>query len=1090
MSLAVQNAEATMGRGGSSDDFYVNEITIDNASAVNNWIQPDGSVMEYIAKGDTVDINVVVKRGGGALQGSNAKVTIEMVHPIGFVMNTTSWQTTDMLGGQSYSGSYSWQATVAHSYLDVETNELSGGIIIRATVLNTADDRNDNDVMEKPLPVAISQDEMEAEGDPRDQTLPPAMLPTFYGGEYPAEGGGATGLGIWQEDSSSGLVGSKHWRHANADSDYPSASHSRLIFSYRSSSSQCGYGASLDGELSQVYFQYMCKMQLNSAGLVSAQMHVQTWGQLGAGDHVALELWRGNGAPAGTLSHNFSEDSPSSGENQWSNISWDPTDLLGGHSWSYGLLFHSDSSGATSGMHVDDFALFGIEKVSEYTLNISCDNPESGYTTPPNNILTMHCFVTNNGYMPAQVRIQSNVSNETWMHPSLPMIRIDSANQNQHGVNVVLPVVLAGNTTEMWINLSIPAGADVQQQVWETWWSDAGGTQLGEMGRISNDLAVTEQYGVHMSSTAPLLAASLGPGQTGEVPFKLLNSGNREAGYTVTSNFQEDGWTSFVTDTNGTIVQMPMPLGKGEEVELILNVTAPSDSSPGEIPFSLRAVCPSCGQSLFGNDVISKKVEVPTIRDFELVPEANTIVAPANGGMKVVMIDVLNLGNDDEAYSLELVQSNWKLQAYISTDETPILDAWDGETSIALNLPMPVGLAPGLYTARINAASIDDPSVSEFIVINVEVSDTSAVWVSNEEADQSFIPGSASQSMRFEVRNDGNQADRFEMSMDLPDGMNAIFEQLGDGNMTPMLDPGTSYNVTVTFDFDEGTNGQLILKVIATSVNDGTVSANGLCTYRVGSQNWIRIISTEATIIDEPGEYEVTVRVRNQYTEGQSVTMEIDQMGSNKYFRASIISADRDFWLADENTGVAEREVTLIFTVESTSLQNLDEDYVETSIMVWAKSNTVSDAASLEMMVTLKRMSADGADSTTDSQSSMDWVGIATWIVGGLTIIALLAILLVVLNGSEEEEESWAEDEGYEDNISSTYGSVAAAPTIGAGGIVEQVKAIPDISPPPLSPAPQPVVQTGPQVPAEGLPEGWTMEQWQHYGQQWLDNQR
>ena len=197
--------------------------------------------------------------------------------------------------------------------------------------------------------------------------------------------------------------------------------------------------------------------------------------------------------------------------------------------------------------------MFGIEKVSEYTLNISCDNPESGYTTPPNNILTMHCFVTNNGYMPAQVRIQSNVSNETWMHPSLPMIRIDSANQNQHGVNVVLPVVLAGNTTEMWINLSIPAGADVQQQVWETWWSDAGGTQLGEMGRISNDLAVTEQYGVHMSSTAPLLAASLGPGQTGEGPFKLLNSGNREAGYTVTSNFQEDGMLHVLSAVSRSI---------------------------------------------------------------------------------------------------------------------------------------------------------------------------------------------------------------------------------------------------------------------------------------------------------------------------------------------------------------------------------------------------------------------------------------------------------------------------------------------------------------------------------------------------------
>ena len=36
----------------------------------------------------------------------------------------------------------------------------------------------------------------------------------------------------------------------------------------------------------------------------------------------------------------------------------------------------------------------------------------------------------------------------------------------------------------------------------------------------------------------------------------------------------------------------------------------------------------------------------------------------------------------------------------------------------------------------------------------------------------------------------------------------------------------------------------------------------------------------------------------------------------------------------------------------------------------------------------------------------------------------------------------------------------------------------------------QPVVaqapQTGPALPISGLPEGWTMEQWQHYGEQYL----
>ena len=44
----------------------------------------------------------------------------------------------------------------------------------------------------------------------------------------------------------------------------------------------------------------------------------------------------------------------------------------------------------------------------------------------------------------------------------------------------------------------------------------------------------------------------------------------------------------------------------------------------------------------------------------------------------------------------------------------------------------------------------------------------------------------------------------------------------------------------------------------------------------------------------------------------------------------------------------------------------------------------------------------------------------------------------------------------------------------------------------PDEPAPyvQPNQPTPPPLPAEGLPEGWTMEQWNFYGQQWLDAQR
>ena len=567
--------------------------------------------------------------------------------------------------------------------------------------------------------------------------------------------------------------------------------------------------------------------------------------------------------------------------------------------------------------------------------------------------------------------------------------------------------------------------------------------------------------------------------QSISIPFKLQNAGNKVAGYSITSNFQGEGWTAYVTDENHSGVQMPIPLAKGESKNLMLNITSPEKAEPGEVPFSMRAVCPSCDGSLFGTDVISKRIEVPQLTVVEMVAEQMEVVAPANGNSRIVLIDLFNLGNYEENYTLDLVQSNWKLEAFLSTDKTPVLDAWDGGTTIALNLPMPVGLAPGLYTARITATSVTDASVSKQLTINVDVEDTSAVSVSDEDSDQSYLPGGDSQSMRFMVTNDGNQEDRFTMSLDLPDGMNAEFDQLVDGNLTPILAPGASYNLTVKFSFDEEVNGQLTMFVVATSVNDPTVSSNGKCIYRVGSQNWLRIISTESTIIDEAGVYEVVVTVRNQYDEGQSVTMDWDQGDTRNWYRASVKSSDRDFWLEVEGN----RQVTVVFEVQESSLENLEEEFIESSIKIWAISNTVEDAASLELPVTLKRTSGT-ADATSSDSESIDWIGIGIWVVGGAIIITLLGVLLMILNSEEEDEtQDWAEG-GYEDNLTATYGAVAAAPNIGS-----MEKTVPEIAPP-AGPAPAPIVQAGPPVPAEGLPEGWTMEQWNHYGQQWLDNNR
>ena len=94
---------------------------------------------------------------------------------------------------------------------------------------------------------------------------------------------------------------------------------------------------------------------------------------------------------------------------------------------------------------------------------------------------------------------------------------------------------------------------------------------------------------------------------------------------------------------------------------------------------------------------------------------------------------------------------------------------------------------------------------------------------------------------------------------------------------------------------------------------------------------------------------------------------------------------------------------------------------------------------------------------------------------GGLILLAGLVFLLRRRPGHESESEFMSEPQ--------------AGPPVGDSAAT---KALPDIASPVNQPAGPPVstapVSTaGPPVPEGGLPAGWTQEQWEYYGQQYLD---
>ena len=225
--------------------------------------------------------------------------------------------------------------------------------------------------------------------------------------------------------------------------------------------------------------------------------------------------------------------------------------------------------------------------------------------------------------------------------------------------------------------------------------------------------------------------------------------------------------------------------------------------------------------------------------------------------------------------------------------------------------------------------------------------------------------------------------------------------------------------------------------------------------------------------------------------------MDIDYGNSSSWFKSRIDSSDRQFVLGTGDDSV--RVVTIRFEVTEDTLMTLENPIFDSEIILWARSDTVSDAAQSNIQVQLRKIIVDTGE---DTSGGFDFVGAATWLGFIVIIVGGIVITVRILRSVEEEEDeyaNWGQD-GYQDSLTSTYQSVISAPTVPSGPPASVPASMPPQMPaepvtaPAVSPAPvqevvQPTevpVQTGPPLPETGLPAGWTMEQWNAYGEMWL----
>ena len=147
-------------------------------------------------------------------------------------------------------------------------------------------------------------------------------------------------------------------------------------------------------------------------------------------------------------------------------------------------------------------------------------------------------------------------------------------------------------------------------------------------------------------------------------------------------------------------------------------------------------------------------------------------------------------------------------------------------------------------------------------------------------------------------------------------------------------------------------------------------------------------------------EVELVVEVRNQYSTAQSIVMDISDGESKNWLKSRISSSDLQFVLGVEEV----REVVITFEVTETTLMNLQNETFMTEITLWARSETVSDAAQSTIQIQLRKVSVESDDS---AESSFDVTGALTWVAFIVVMLVGIVVLVRILKNTGEEEDDY-----------------------------------------------------------------------------------
>ena len=568
-------------------------------------------------------------------------------------------------------------------------------------------------------------------------------------------------------------------------------------------------------------------------------------------------------------------------------------------------------------------------------------------------------------------------------------------------------------------------------------------------------------------------------GQTIHVPYTITNDASRQDLFDLSVDVNPKiGW--IIEPEN----RPSIAINPGMSASFYIAVTAPSNGQANDAAPAFKPIVTSIRSTTSFTGLEYDRVLIDTVHDLSLsLVDAEQWLRP--GSMSSIEVEIVNKGNGPSDAELRLpdIPTSWDFMLrqdglVLETNSIPLTVSYLGEDTaiveILISIPMSESagelheISIEVTPNGVDSNNLDNSIIHQMMTGSIRI----PAYNSTSKDIHAMIDSTVT--LNGTITNIGNALESdmeigFDVSSSPPSDDIVAFLTAGVGG------PTTIPNSPLTFPMSAGDYKLVIIDliigpdvplntriVVTTYVEGGLDEQNNI--IRIEHQNLI-LIDQQRKVSFEVSQLPITpiqsdttgaefwINLTSESTQTEEVTVTINHP---------------DTWQVICNGNLFQVTDTMNITLQYSRGETSEKQYI-------CSIHRLKGTLDGELILSMQTL--DGAISTSSSQlitytvpdqeeGFMDVeMNTPTIITGFIALIMVLLITLIIRKKSIPFEDEEIQIQG---------------PPITDGPPVSQ-------NPIPLQHTEVNQQSTSPSLPESGLPDGWSMEQWEHYGQQYLD---